>query len=157
MSLSRKVLVDEYRTIVPATSLENSLDGNGDLPLTSGKEGGCAMAMIEGGLSGMGGGAEERKESSGEGGAERGREGESDDDEDENTGFDGGDSDGGEDSAEENDQQATVRTYFRPKDGLGENIDDGDDGNDVDGKIIRSGKGKRGQNKWKINILMGKI
>ncbi len=145
MSLSRKVLVDEYRTIVPATSLENSLDGNGDLPLTSGKEGGCAMAMIEGGLSGMGGGAE------------RGREGESDDDEDENTGFDGGDSDGGEDSAEENDQQATVRTYFRPKDGLGENIDDGDDGNDVDGKIIRSGKGKRGQNKWKINILMGKI
>ena len=51
----------------------------------------------------------------------------SDDDEDEN--IDGGDSDGGEDSAEENDQHATERTYFRPDDGLGENIDDG---NDVD-------------------------
>jgi hypothetical protein len=43
MNLGSKVLVDEYRTVMPATSLENSLDGNADLPLTSGKEGGCAI------------------------------------------------------------------------------------------------------------------
>ena len=43
MNLGRKVLVDEYHTIVPATSLENSLDGNADLPFTSGKEGSCAV------------------------------------------------------------------------------------------------------------------
>lgn len=42
MNLGREVLADELGPIMLATNLENMLDGNADLPFTSGAEGGRA-------------------------------------------------------------------------------------------------------------------